>query len=188
MVDYDYDKLDHVLAGNVRGNLDEIKGGPIGNVLITGATGFLAIHVLWRYLESCEANALTVCCAGETSSVEKRLRAMLVYYFSDDFETYFDSGRIRCIEGDITQPDTLSQLDELEFNTLINCAALVKHFDAGRWIGTRQCAGCQKSDCLLHEKNRRLIQISTVSVAGESVNGLPDEEKQLYETTCSASC
>lgn len=181
VVDYDYDKLDHVLAGNVRGNLDEIKGGPIGNVLITGATGFLAIHVLWRYLESCEGTAYCLLRKGKMSSVEKRLRAMLVYYFSDDFETYFDSGRIRCIEGDITQPDTLSQLDELEFNTLINCAALVKHFDAGDGLERVNVQGVKNLIACCMRKNRRLIQISTVSVAGESVNGLPDAGKQLYE-------
>lgn len=181
ILDYDYSKLDPVLADNIPQNLSEIQLGNIGNVLITGATGFLAIHVLWRYLESCDGIAYCLMRRGKMSSVEKRLRAMLVYYFSDDFEQYFESGRIRCLEGDITDPDSLRQLDALDIRTVINCAALVKHFDAGDALDRVNVKGVENLiDCCIGRK-RRLIQISTVSIAGESINGMPDISKQLHE-------
>ena len=181
ILDYDYSKLDPVLAANIPQNLNEIQLGNIGNVLITGTTGFLAIHVLWRYLESCDGIAYCLMRRGKMSSVEKRLRAMLVYYFSDDFEQYFESGRIRCLEGDITDPDNLRQLDALDIHTVINCAALVKHFDAGDALDRVNVKGVENLiDCCIGRK-RRLIQISTVSIAGESVNGMPDISKQLHE-------
>lgn len=181
IVDYDYSKLEPVLAENILQNLNDIQPGSLGNVLITGTTGFLAIHVLWRYLESCDGTAYCLLRRGKMSSVEKRLRAMLVYYFSDDFEKYFESGRIRCLEGDITNPDTLRQLDALDLRTVINCAALVKHFDAGDALEQVNVQGVKNLIHCCMGKNRRLIQISTVSVAGESVNGMPDTGKQLYE-------
>ena len=181
ILDYDYGKLDSVLADNIPQNLREIQLGNIGNVLITGATGFLAIHVLWRYLEGCNGTAYCLLRKGKMSSVEKRLRAMLVYYFSDDFEQYFESGRIRCLEGDITDPDSLRQLDALDIQTVINCAALVKHFDAGDALDRVNVKGVENLiDCCTGRK-RRLIQISTVSIAGESINGIPDISKQLHE-------
>ena len=181
VTDYDYSVLESVLAENISQNLKDIHWGKIGNVLITGATGFLGIHVLWRYLETCSGTAYCLLRRGKFPSIENRLRAMLVYYFSDDFEKYFKSGRIRCVEGDITDKDNLHQLDAQDIHTVINCAALVKHFDAGDALERVNVQGVRNLiDCCM-DKHRRLIQISTVSVAGESLNGLPDPGKQLHE-------
>ena len=181
ILDYDYSILDPVLSENVTRNLNDIRPGHLGNVLITGTTGFLAIHVLWRYLESCSGTAYCLLRRGKMSSVEKRLQAMLVYYFSDDFEEHFASGRIRCIEGDITNPASLQQLETLDIHTVINCAALVKHFDAGDALERVNVQGVKNLiDCCM-DKKRRLIQISTVSIAGESINGTPETSKLLHE-------
>jgi len=181
ITDYDYAKLEAVLSANVPHNLDNISRKSPGNVLITGATGFLGIHLLWRYLDSCEGVAYCLLRRGRHASVEKRLRGMLVYYFSDDFEEYFANGRIRCIEGDITDPASLKQLDELDFDMVINCAALVKHFDAGDSLERVNVQGVKNLiDCCMG-RDRRLIQVSTVSVAGESVGGVPEAGKLMYE-------
>lgn len=179
--DYDYQKLEAALSENILQNLDEIQSGQIGNVLITGATGFLAIHVLWRYLESCSGTAYCLLRRGKLSSVEKRLRGLLAYYFSDDFEEYFANGRIRCVEGDITNPESLRQLEDLNIQTVINCAALVKHFDAGDELERVNVQGVKNLIDCCKGRDRRLIQISTVSIAGESINGTPEEGKQLHE-------
>ena len=181
IVRYDYTQLEPVLTANILQNLDEIQRNMPGNVLITGATGFLGIHVLWRYLESCNGTAYCLLRRGRTSSVEKRLRSMLVYYFSNDYEECFATGRIRCIEGDITDPESLRQLDEVDIGTVINCAALVKHFDASGALERVNVQGVQNLiDCCMG-RNRRLIQISTVSVAGESINDIPNAGRQLHE-------
>ena len=181
ITDFDYVALEPVLAANVPGNLDDIRLNTPGNVLITGATGFLGIHVLWRYLENCKGTAYCLLRRGRHASVEKRLRGMLVYYFSDDFEEYFANGRIRCIEGDITDPVSLKQLDDLEIDTIINCAALVKHFDAGDKLEKVNVQGVKNLIHCCMGKKRRLIQISTVSVAGESICDMPDTGKQMHE-------
>ena len=181
ITEYDYSKLDAVLATNIPENLNEIKLGDPGNVLITGATGFLAIHVLWQYLLTYKGIAYCLLRKGKSSSTEARLRKMLEYYFSDTFDQYFESGRIRCIEGDITNVESLRRLDEVEFDTLINCAALVKHFDAGDELDRINVQGVKNLvDCCIG-RNKRLIQISTVSVAGETVNGVPEPGKLIHE-------
>lgn len=181
ITDYDYANLESVLSANIPQNLDDISRNSPGNVLITGATGFLGIHLLWRYLDSCEGVAYCLLRRGRHASVEKRLRGMLVYYFSDDFEKHFANGRIRCIEGDITDPASLKQLDELDFDMVINCAALVKHFDAGDSLERVNVQGVKNLiDCCMG-RDRRLIQVSTVSVAGESVGGVPEAGKLIYE-------
>ena len=181
IIDYDYAALEPVLAANVPENLDDIRLNTSGNVLITGATGFLGIHVLWRYLVNCKDTVYCLLRRGRHASVEKRLRGMLVYYFSDDFEEYFANGRICCIEGDITDPASLKQLENLQIDTIINCAALVKHFDAGDKLENVNVQGVKNLiDCCIGKK-RRLIQISTVSVAGESIGGMPDTGKQMHE-------
>lgn len=181
ITNYDYAKLESVLCNNVPQNLNEIASGKIGNILLTGATGFLGIHMLWRYLESCSGTVYCLLRKKDSSSIESRLRGLLFYYFSDDFDQYFASGRLRCIEGDITEPSSLKQLDTLEIDTIINCAALVKHFDAGDALERVNVQGVKNLiDCCAGKK-RRLIQVSTVSIAGESIDGKPDENKRLLE-------
>ena len=64
---------------------------------------------------------------------------------------------------------------------MINCAALVKHFDAGDALERVNVQGVKNLiDCCM-DKKRRLIQISTVSIAGESINGTPEASKLLHE-------
>lgn len=179
--EYDYSKLQSVIADNIPKNLNEIKYIEQGNVLITGATGFLAIHVLWRYLKTCKGTAYCLMRRGRSASVEKRLRSMLVYYFSDEFEDYFEEGRICCVEGDITKPETLSCFDEYDIDTVINCAALVKHFDAGDELNRINVQGVENLIELCLRKNCRLIQVSTVSVAGETISGSQTDGKVLHE-------
>ena len=181
VTNFDYAKLESVLCNNVAENLSEIATGKIGNVLLAGATGFLGIHALWRCLESCSGTVYCLLRKKRSKSAEARLRGMLFYYFSDDFDRYFASGRLRCIEGDITDVASLKQLDELEIDTVINCAALVKHFDAGDELERTNVQGVKNLIACCVEKKRRLIQVSTVSIAGESIDGKIDENKRLCE-------
>ena len=49
---------------------------------------------------------------GKASTLEKRLKSMLVYYFSNPYEELFGS-RIQLIEGDITDSAKVESLNRL---------------------------------------------------------------------------
>lgn len=78
--------------------------------------------------------------------------------------------RVEAIDGNITNEQTVDALITYPFKTLINCAACVKHFTAGDILTQINVEGVQNLINLCVKKKARLIQISTVSIAGDNVD------------------
>ncbi len=172
-----------VLAHNIPAYAHEVKHESIGRVLLSGSTGFLGIHVLKELLDQgCE----TIFCLVRKSSLnsaQKRLMTLLMYYFDDIYQEEFDCGRIQVVEADITDSDLTAKLEELEFDTILNCAAVVKHFAVGDLIEQVNVQGVKNLIAVARARDTRMIQISTVSVAGESVNNSVPRDKVITEDT-----
>ena len=122
------EELRPALANNTLENVRDIVGGTLGNVLLTGATGFLGIHVLHELIRRGDGKITCLVRRGNSDTPRKRLESMLVYYFETNFADEFDSGRLRTIDGDITDRELVLSQDGIAFDTVINCAACVKHF------------------------------------------------------------
>ena len=162
--------------------LDALRNGsrqPIGDVLLTGATGFMGIHMLRELLENETGKVYCLLRASAKMAVESRLRTLLFYYFDNTYEDLFNE-RIYIIEGDVTDKNIFDKLD-VKVDTVINCAANVKHFSAGDDIEKVNVESVRNliDWCVSH--NTRLIQVSTVSVAGQSVDGFPSPDIVLDE-------
>ncbi len=165
-----------------RNTLEAFREGDrqtLGNVLLTGATGFMGIHMLREILDTTDSNVTCMLRAKGGLSPESRLRTLLFYYFDETFADMFSSGRIRVIEGDVTDPVPES-LDGA-IDTVVNCAANVKHFSAGNDIELVNVESVRNIIAYCLRNGSRLVHISTVSVAGESVNGVPDPDLLLTE-------
>lgn len=152
-----------------------------GNVLLTGATGFMGIHILRDLLSNGDGEITCLVRGRGGLSGESRLRTLLFYYFDDVFASAFESGRLRVIETDVTSPLDESIATELNVDTIINCAANVKHFSAGNDIELVNVESVRNLIDLCLSKGARLVHVSTVSIAGESVNGYPDPSLLLTE-------
>jgi amino acid adenylation domain-containing protein/thioester reductase-like protein len=178
---YNYGPIQKVLEANT---LDAFKNGeqqPIGNVLLTGSTGYLGIHILKELIDREDVPVIWCMVRAENEEkAERRLKGMLYYYFSNNYNELFGS-RIRIVNGDVTHEIKVDG----KIDTVFNCAAVVKHFSKGTEIedvnvgGTMHCVRF----CLLN--NARLIHVSTYSTAGMSINGMPPEnsvytEQKLY--------
>lgn len=178
--DYDYSAIKKLLANNSLDQIDTIKKGNLGNILLTGATGFLGIHILREFLASCTGKVYCMVRKGNYESCEKRLMHMLMYYFDRTFEEAFKE-RIECIEGDITDLDRLMELSHYDFTTVINCAACVKHFANDDILDRVNVRGVKNLIALCEKSGKRLIQISTTSVAGEGNDLTVPMTKQMQE-------
>lgn len=177
---YDYDKIQQILIPNRAKNADLVMEETLGDILLTGATGFLGIHVLKAFLDSKEGKVYALVRKGSYESSQKRLMNMLMYYFDNPCEELFKE-RIVCIDADITDRKSLEKLKNYSFSTMINCAACVKHFAADDTLQRINVEGTRNLVDLSSELNCRLIQISTVSVAGEGMNDKPGQDRVLAE-------
>ena len=157
------------------------RGGtrPLGNVLLTGATGFMGIHFLRELIENTDSSVWCVLRRKGSVSPESRLRSMLFYYFDRSWEELFGK-RIFVVEGDVTDAETLSRVDA-KIDTAVNCAANVKHFSAGNDIEKVNVEGVGNLVEWCLKTGASLVHTSTVSIAGQSVDGHPSPDTCLDE-------
>lgn len=164
---FDYSGIHALLQQN---NIKTFINGErqsLGNVLLTGATGYLGIHVL-RELINSDAQAITCLVRGkDLHDAERRLRNLLFYYFEDSFKPLFGT-RLFVVNGDVTQ-DIEQQVTnancQLSIDTVFNCAANVKHFSKGTDIEDVNVGGARRCVDFCLKTGARLVHVSTTSVA-----------------------
>jgi thioester reductase-like protein len=137
----------------------------LGHVLLTGATGYLGIHVLRELIES---DAITITClvrGKDQPSAEHRLKNLLFYYFERSYKELFGT-RLFVVNGDVTQDFTTVAGDFVaSIDTVFNCAANVKHYSKGTDIEDVNIGGAQRCVEFCLKTGARLVHISTTSVA-----------------------
>ncbi|MCR5454203.1 MAG: SDR family oxidoreductase, partial [Bacteroidales bacterium] len=136
------------------------------DIILTGVTGFFGAHLLKELLKSPKNKICCVVRSKDGDTAEERLLKITAHYFGKSMvDEYAD--RIKIIDGDIANSQVFSELEYVVSpkTTVINCAAIVKHFaekkrlqavnvDAVKYL--IDC--CKRHDC-------RLVHISTLSAA-----------------------
>ena len=148
--------------------VDEVyKERDLGVVFLTGATGFLGIHILKELIDQHVETYVLV--RSKHISLRSRLELLLEYYFDSPFEEELDSF-VHIIDGDIADEDLKEKLKVIKFDTLINSAAIVKHFSNDDIIERINVGGVKNLIEIALAHKARMIQISTLSVAGENID------------------
>jgi thioester reductase-like protein len=178
------EELDHMLKNQGLENLTNTNSENIGNVLLTGASGFLGIHILHEFLENEKGNIYCMIRKKEDIDPWERLKSLLSHYFNKNHEQLFED-KFYVIEGDVRRKDDFDKCLKYPIDTVINTAANVKHYSSGTQIEDVNVRGVINCIDFCKMKNSKLIHISTESVAGLSVNGIPSlntmfSEKDLY--------
>jgi thioester reductase-like protein len=96
-------------------------------VLLTGATGFVGMEILSRYLERTDRHICALVRADDSDKAGARLRSALALLFGDD---HAYEGRITPVPGDIQLPELGLSEDEIEslsiqVSDVVHCAASV---------------------------------------------------------------
>ena len=146
-----------------------IKSVNIGKVLLTGATGFLGIHLLMELLTQTDNE---IYCLVRGNQAKVRLNELLSFYFPT--LPISIKNRIVVINGDISSKNF--GLNDNEYNdlvqkvqTVIHSGALVKHYGNYSEFEKNNVQGtCEIIDfCLKFDK--KLNHISTISISGDFV-------------------
>ena len=116
-------------------------------------------------------------------SAKRRLLALINYYFDDISDEVVDQ-RIKVLDGDVTDKDLKQKLADYYFDSIINCAAVVKHFAQDDLIERVNVGGVNNLVELALERNAMLVQVSTESVAGHSLNDSVPSERVFTESDC----
>lgn len=140
------------------------------NVLLTGSTGFLGIHLLNYLLENTQCNIHCIIRKERNTPPRKRLEYLLSFYFSKDYyEKYKD--RIIIIEGELSKANFgLSENDyeklQNNIDCIINTASNTRHYGS---LATFKKANIDTvTNLIIFAKPANIIlnHISTTTVSG----------------------
>ena len=175
---FDYTAINNLLQKNTLNVFRHGESQQLGNVLLTGATGYLGIHILRELIDSDAENIYCLVRGKNLEAAEGRLRTLLFYYFSDAFKDQFGK-RLHIVLGDVT-----SDFGEgLKVDTIFNCAAIVKHFSEGTEIEDVNIGGAQRCVDYCLKTGAKLVHISTASTRGLWAGEVKDDvftEQRLY--------
>ena len=175
---FDYTAINNLLQRNTLNMFRYSERQAIGNVLLTGSTGYLGIHILRELIDSDVENIYCLVRGKTQAAAESRLRSLLYYYFANAFKDLFGK-RIHVVLGDVT-----NDFDEsLDIQTVFNCAAIVKHFSEGTEIEDVNIGGAKRCVDFCIKKGAKLVHISTASTRGLWAGETKDEiftEQRLY--------
>ncbi len=149
-------------------------GAPDGAVLLTGATGFVGMEVLARYLERSERPITCLVRADGDRAASERLDGILGNLFGRGVERF--DGRVRAVAGELTEPGLGLEdrtRDELasEVTTIIHSAASVSfsmELPEARDVNVEGTKRMLEFARLAQARGglRRYAQVSTAYVAG----------------------
>lgn len=173
---YDYTKINDLLSKNNSSNINNLHKENLGNVILTGATGFLGIHVLDEIMSTTNYTIYCLMRKGKKGiEVDKKLQGKLNIFFGDKYNNELGK-RIIPIESDICDENlglTKNNYELLKNNSscIINCAANVKHYGYYSDFEKINVIGVKNLIKLALDGNLKFIQISTASVSGNTLVG-----------------
>lgn len=162
----DTSQLQERIAANNAACLDSNEVNELHDVLLTGATGFLGIHVLGELLSRGVNKVWCVVRRTGDETPHERLLDMLHHYFGTKHDSRFESA-VEIIEGDLTNTDTFRRIETIESDrlTVINCAAIVKHFAPKDIMERINVEAVNRLSIFCTRHNALLIHISTLNTA-----------------------
>ena len=150
-------------------------------VLVTGATGLVGSHILFKLLE----NGQQVRALYRAGSDLERIKRVFGYYSTTPEELY---NKIEWYESDILDPATLDGAFK-NIQYVYHCAALIsfhpkdkKRLYKANVIGTQNVI-----NYCIHHSIKKICYVSSIAALGDGSKGqLMDEETEWDETTRSA--
>jgi amino acid adenylation domain-containing protein/thioester reductase-like protein len=139
------------------------------NILLTGATGFFGIHILFELLQMKDIRIYTLVRGLDQDKAESRLYQLVKFYFPQ-MDLQLLNRMVAVVNGDITDKRFgLPEADYMQLrqtiDTVIHAAACVKHY--GDYEEFRKINVLGVQNIVQFSRDKYLIHISTTSIAGD---------------------
>ena len=176
----DFKEIHKMLESNLDDEFVPAKSD-MGDVLVTGATGFLGIHVVSEFIENESGKVYCLVRGKDNENATDRFRKLLNYYFDGKYVDLIGS-RIIVLCGDVEKENL--GLDVIpEVSMVINTAASVKHYGSYKYFHDINVGGAINSMNVAKAVDARFIQVSTLSVSGNSMVDIFDAiRSEEYKT------
>lgn len=149
----------------------------VNNILLTGATGYLGIHILNEILKNTSIKVYCLVRGNEDKFIQKRLDDLYKFYFN---ESITSNKKVQIINGDITKQhlgwdESIYNEMAKKVDVVIHTAATVKHYGNKEIFKNINVVGTQNiiDFCLL--SNSKLHYMSTISISGQSTENKNEE-------------
>lgn len=188
--DYDYSKINALLEKNQSPVTKRVKKVKLKNILLTGVTGFVGIHILDKLLSDTKATIYCLVRNKNHVSYTDRLYKTLQFYFGHKYDKLVGT-RIQIIKGNVTEKH-LGLSDESysflgnKISCIINSAAIVKHYGKSSVFNEVNIKGVENMIAFCKDFNIKLYHLSTLSVSGNvfaegSFDGASIKEKSTFK-------
>jgi thioester reductase-like protein len=163
---------------------------PDGAVLLTGATGFVGMELMARYLERTERPVLAIVRAGSDEAAGERIDGVLENLFGDRAGQYAD--RVTAVAGDLTAPRL--GLDSTRWERVAGESTMIVHGAASVSFNL----SLEEARAINVEGTRRMLeladfsrelgvleryaQISTAFVAGDHVGPFSESDLDVGQS------
>ena len=160
----------------------------MGNILLTGVTGFFGAHILRDYLENEEGTAYCIVRGIGPEDSQKRFKEVFHYYFSEKYDHLLGT-RIIILCGDLKKPsfnlpeETYKELLQT-VRTVINSAAAVKHYGSYQYFYETNVETVRRLAEFTEKAEAQIIHISTLSISGNGLETISGEVKKEIFTEC----
>ena len=150
-----------------------LKFTPKG-ILLTGATGFLGIHILEEFLKNTECNIYCIIREQPGITIKTKLLQKMNYYFGNKYDDQINK-RIFTITGNISESgfglsgEALLDLAN-NIDVVINCAANVSHFGNYKDFYKTNVTSTKYMIDFCKSFNKKLYHISTTGVGGTDLD------------------
>ena len=173
---YDFSKINQLISTNTPKSIKNLKKRPIKNVLLTGATGFLGAHILDYLLSHTSSSVYCIVRKDPSTTTEEKLMQKLNYYFDDKYNSLLNK-RLFVITSDLEKENlglSMSKQKEISKNIdcVINSAAIVRHYGDYSEFERINVTVVQNLINFCLKFNKKLVQISTISVSGNTLTDL----------------
>ncbi|EPR11937.1 hybrid non-ribosomal peptide synthetase/type I polyketide synthase [Ruminiclostridium papyrosolvens] len=172
-----YSKYNELISSNMIDNNIEVNENSLGNVLVTGSTGFLGAHIVDNLINV--EKGKIYCVVRSTSVIDgyERIRKVFKYYFGNRYDSLIGE-RIMVVPGNIEDNDIESRLPG-NIQTVIHAASTTKHYGFYTDFYKSNVLGTENILNFASKIGAKFTYVSTISVCGsipkDSVKNYFDE-------------